>query len=122
MLTSSLLSGRPYPWSRAKPVSRSPTTTSLPWSTGSLPPHPEVPDALATLKGSGLTVVALVNSLASVGEQQLKHSGIRDAFGAVLTDRNPASPVRTSQQSLSRSWHRTPTDLSTIAANARVEI
>lgn len=51
----------------------------------SLPPHPEVPDALATLNGSGLTVVALVNSLASVGEQQLKHAGIRDAFDAVIS-------------------------------------
>lgn len=51
----------------------------------SLPPHSEVPDALATLEGSGLTVVALVNSLASVGERQLQHAGIRDAFDAVIS-------------------------------------
>lgn len=51
----------------------------------SLPPHPEVPDALGSLKDTGLTTVALVNSLASVGEQQLQNAGIREAFDAVIS-------------------------------------
>lgn len=51
----------------------------------SLPPHPEVPDALARLHASGLDVVALVNSLEVVGEAQLTNAGIRKYFGAVVS-------------------------------------
>jgi 2-haloacid dehalogenase len=51
----------------------------------SLPPHPEVADALATLRQSSLKVVALVNSLHSVGEAQLTNAGIRDLFDDVIT-------------------------------------
>ncbi|GAA1193988.1 haloacid dehalogenase type II [Pseudonocardia alaniniphila] len=51
----------------------------------SLPPHPEVPAALAKLQPSGLTAVALVNSVESVGEAQLTSAGIRDYFTAVVS-------------------------------------
>ncbi len=50
-----------------------------------LPPHPEVPAALARLRDSGLKVVALVNSLESVGEDQLTNAGIRDLFEQVIS-------------------------------------
>lgn len=50
-----------------------------------LPPHQEVPEALARLRASGLTVVALVNSLLSVGEAQLHNAGIRDLFDGVIS-------------------------------------
>lgn len=51
----------------------------------SLPPHPEVADALASLRTTPLTVVALVNSLRSVGEEQLQNAGIRHLFDAVIS-------------------------------------
>ena len=50
-----------------------------------LPPHAEVPDALARLRESGVTAVALVNSLASVGEAQLSFAGIRSSFDRVIS-------------------------------------
>ena len=54
------------------------------WSTGlmELPPHPEVPAALARLRESSMTVVALVNSSEEVGRRQLVYAGI-----SCLTDR-----------------------------------
>ena len=51
----------------------------------SLPPHPEVPGALKELAGTSLTVVALVNSLQSVGEDQLANAGIRGYFERVIS-------------------------------------
>ena len=51
----------------------------------SLPAHTEVPAALARLSDSPLRVCALVNSLASVGEAQLRHAGIRDHFEQVIS-------------------------------------
>jgi 2-haloacid dehalogenase len=51
----------------------------------SLPPHPEVPAALARLHETDLKVVALVNSLEIVGEAQLTNAGIRDSFDEVVS-------------------------------------
>ena len=51
----------------------------------SLPPHPEVPDALRRLRQTPLKVAALVNSLEAVGESQLTNAGVRDYFDAVLS-------------------------------------
>jgi 2-haloacid dehalogenase len=51
----------------------------------SLPPHPEVPAALAELRGTPLKIVALVNSLHSVGEAQLTNAGIRHMFDDVVS-------------------------------------
>ncbi len=51
----------------------------------SLPPHPEVPDALKKLADTPLTVVALVNSLQRVGEAQLASAGIRGYFERVIS-------------------------------------
>jgi 2-haloacid dehalogenase len=51
----------------------------------SLPPHPEVPEALRRLRGTSLKVVALVNSLEAVAETQLTSAGIRDCFDDVLS-------------------------------------
>ncbi len=51
----------------------------------SLPPHPEVPDALRTLRTTPLKVVALTNSVASVAESQLGHAGIREYFDEVIS-------------------------------------
>jgi 2-haloacid dehalogenase len=51
----------------------------------SLPPHPEVADALQMLRGTDLTVVALTNSVASVAESQLENAGLRPLFDAVMS-------------------------------------
>ncbi|MEV6286185.1 haloacid dehalogenase type II [Kribbella sp. NPDC051770] len=51
----------------------------------SLPPHPEVPEALARLAGTPLRLVALTNSVQDVAEQQLTNAGIRQYFDRVIS-------------------------------------
>lgn len=51
----------------------------------SLPAHPEVVGALARLRETTLTVVALTNSVQSVAEEQLANAGIRGHFDAVMS-------------------------------------
>ncbi|MFZ0091954.1 MAG: haloacid dehalogenase type II [Solirubrobacteraceae bacterium] len=51
----------------------------------SLPPHPEVPDALARLRRHPLRVVALTNSTGEVAEAQLTNANLRERFDAVLS-------------------------------------
>jgi 2-haloacid dehalogenase len=46
----------------------------------SLPPHPEVPEALARLAEAPIQVVALTNSTQEVAEAQLRNAGIDHAF------------------------------------------
>jgi 2-haloacid dehalogenase len=53
---------------------------------GSLPVHPEVPEALATLRGAALQLVALTNSLHEGAEVQLTRAGIRFYFDRVISD------------------------------------
>jgi 2-haloacid dehalogenase len=51
----------------------------------SLPPHPEVPGALAALDRTRLRMVALTNSLEPVAEAQLTGAGLRGYFEAVIS-------------------------------------
>jgi 2-haloacid dehalogenase len=51
----------------------------------SLPPHPEVPDALARLAGTPLRLVALTNSVQDVAEAQLRNAGIHHLFDRVMS-------------------------------------
>jgi 2-haloacid dehalogenase len=51
----------------------------------SLPPHPEVPDALALLREQPFTLVALTNSTAEVADAQLQSAGIHAHFDAVIS-------------------------------------
>jgi 2-haloacid dehalogenase len=51
----------------------------------SLPPYPEVADALARLRDSGLAMAALTNSVSEVAEAQLVNAGLRDRFEHVLS-------------------------------------
>ncbi len=51
----------------------------------SLPPHPEVPDALAALARTRLRLVALTNSVQHIAEAQLASAGLADFFHAVLS-------------------------------------
>jgi len=50
-----------------------------------LPPHPEVPAALARLRAAGLRLVALTNSTLEVAEAQLTSAGIREHFEQALS-------------------------------------
>ena len=51
----------------------------------SLPPHPEVAEALEALHGTQLRVVALTNSVEAVAEAQLRNAGLRDYFDRVMS-------------------------------------
>src|SRR4051812_22140010 len=51
----------------------------------SLPPHPEVADALAQLRQTTLKVVALTNSGPSVAQEQLTNAGLRRYFDEVMS-------------------------------------
>ncbi len=51
----------------------------------SLPPHPEVAEALVALRQTPLAVVALTNSVEEVAEAQLTHAGIREYFDRVIS-------------------------------------
>jgi 2-haloacid dehalogenase len=50
-----------------------------------LPPHPEVPGALAALAATRVRLVALTNSVQPVAEAQLASAGLRDFFEAVIS-------------------------------------
>ena len=51
--------------------------------TATMPPYPEVPDALDLLRDAGHDLVVLTNSARDLAEQALRHDGIRDRFAAV---------------------------------------
>jgi 2-haloacid dehalogenase len=51
----------------------------------SLPPHPEVADALSRLRDTPLRIVALTNAVEPVAEAQLRNAGIRDHFDRVIS-------------------------------------
>jgi 2-haloacid dehalogenase len=51
----------------------------------SLPPHPEVPGALAALARTRLRLVALTNSVQHIAEAQLASAGLAGFFQAVLS-------------------------------------
>ena len=51
----------------------------------SLPPHPEVPAALAALREAPLKIAALTNSVQEVAEAQLTNAGIRAYFDQVIS-------------------------------------
>ena len=50
-----------------------------------LPPHPEVRDALVRLRDADLRLAALTNSTREVAEAQVSSAGLRDLFDQVLS-------------------------------------
>lgn len=50
-----------------------------------LPPHPEVPTALARLRDAGLPMAALTNSSTPTARAQLEHAGLVELFDHVLS-------------------------------------
>lgn len=50
-----------------------------------LPPHPEVVEALSLLQNAGIRLVALTNSALNVAEAQLKNAGLTGYFERILS-------------------------------------
>jgi 2-haloacid dehalogenase len=50
-----------------------------------LPPHPDVADALDALRATDLRLAALTNSPLDVADAQLTHAGVADRFDAILS-------------------------------------
>lgn len=50
-----------------------------------LPPHPEVPAALANLKAAGIRMAALTNSTHAIAVAQLTNAGLADYFERILS-------------------------------------
>jgi len=50
-----------------------------------LPPHPDVPDALARLHEAGLRLVALTNSAPDAMREQLANAGLRQYFSDMIS-------------------------------------
>lgn len=53
-------------------------------SMSSLPPHPDVPDALNRLKSTGFRMATLTNSVAAVAEAQIRNANL-DVFDRILS-------------------------------------
>ncbi|NMH79566.1 HAD hydrolase-like protein, partial [Pseudonocardia xinjiangensis] len=85
-----------------------------------LPAHPEVPAALRALRDTGLTAVALVNSVESVGEAQLTNAGIRDCFDRVISADSVKrlKPAREPYQAVADAYGVPISDVRLVAAHS----
>jgi 2-haloacid dehalogenase len=85
-----------------------------------LPPHPDVPDALARLRDGGFTLAALTNSPLDVVEDQLRNAGLHDRFDAILSaDQVRAlKPRREAYELVARTFEVPLADVRLVAAHA----
>jgi 2-haloacid dehalogenase len=85
-----------------------------------LPPHPEVPAALARLADTSLTLVALTNSVQDVAEQQLRNAGLRDLFDQVISADSVRhlKPAREPYHAVASACGVEPSEVRLIAAHA----
>jgi len=86
----------------------------------SLPPHPEVADALASLRGTTLKVIALTNSVQRVAEEQLSNAGIRDYFDDVISADavKRLKPAPEPYQAVAAAFEVDTTDVRLVAAHS----
>jgi 2-haloacid dehalogenase len=86
----------------------------------SLPAHPEVVGALARLRETPLKVVALVNSLESVGEAQLTSAGIREHFDRIISADSVKhlKPAPEPYQAVARTFEVDITEVRLVAAHS----
>ena len=61
------------------------TSSEIVGAMSTLPPHPEVREALVRLRDGGLRLAALTNSTREVAEAQVSNAGIGDLFEQVLS-------------------------------------
>jgi 2-haloacid dehalogenase len=85
-----------------------------------LPPHPDVPAALARLRDAGFTLAALTNSPLDVVRDQLAHAGLDDRFDAILSadEVRALKPRREPYELVARRFEVPLTDVRLIAAHA----
>jgi 2-haloacid dehalogenase len=84
-----------------------------------LPPHTDVPGALARLRGAGFTLATLTNSPLDVVRDQLAHAGLDDRFDAVLSadEVRALKPRREPYELVARTFDVAPSDVRLIAAH-----
>ncbi|WP_435106420.1 haloacid dehalogenase type II [Arhodomonas sp. AD133] len=84
-----------------------------------LPPHPDVPAALARLHDEGCRLVALTNSPGGVMREQLTNAGIRRYFSDLLSveDARALKPARVVYETAARRLDTAPGELTMIAAH-----
>jgi 2-haloacid dehalogenase len=85
-----------------------------------LPPHPDVPDALARLRAGGFTLAALPNSPLDVARDQLRHAGIDEHFDAILSadQVHALKPRREPYELVARTFGVPPAQVCLVAAHA----
>jgi 2-haloacid dehalogenase len=86
----------------------------------SLPPHPEVAEALTLLRQTPLAVVALTNSVEAVAEAQLTNAGIRDRFDRVVSADSvrQLKPAAAPYLAVADAFHVAPSEVRLVAAHA----
>jgi 2-haloacid dehalogenase len=85
-----------------------------------LPPHPDVPGALARLRDAGFTLATLTNSPLAVVRDQLANAGLADRFDAVLSadEVRALKPRREPYELVARTFEVGLPDVRLIAAHA----
>jgi 2-haloacid dehalogenase len=85
-----------------------------------LPPHPDVPDALARMAASPLTSVALTNSTLEAAEAQLRHAGLYEHFDAVFSADTVRSlkPAAAPYRMVAEAYGVPPGEVRLVAAHA----
>lgn len=85
-----------------------------------LPAHADVPAALARLRDTPLTAVALTNSPARVAEEQVTNAGIREHFDRVMSadDVRRLKPAREPYLSVAGAYGVDASQLRLVAAHA----
>jgi 2-haloacid dehalogenase len=85
-----------------------------------LPAHPDVPDALARLRGGGHQLAALTNSPPEVEQAQLANADLTDSFDAILSADTVRAlkPRREPYELVALTFEVTTADVTLVAAHA----
>jgi 2-haloacid dehalogenase len=85
-----------------------------------LPPHPEVPAALAKIAATPLHVVALTNSPQVVADAQLRNAGIADHFERAMSADSVRSlkPTRAPYLAVAQAFGVAPAEVRLVAAHS----
>ena len=86
---------------------------------GSLHVHPDIPDGVRALAGTGQRLVTFSNGSAQVAESLLTRAGLRDAFDALLTveDAGAWKPVRAAYDYAATACGVAPADMLMVAVH-----
>ncbi|OMQ16469.1 haloacid dehalogenase, type II [Modestobacter sp. VKM Ac-2676] len=86
---------------------------------GELPVHPEVPDGIHALRGSGRRLVTLTNGSTQVSDRLLTGAGLRDQFEALLSvdDAGIWKPARGAYEYAAQACGTDPADMLLVAVH-----